>query len=806
MSALAEPASGQEPGWPDAGGRRVAFLLDASSALERRRLQAWLRRTRPPGVGPGDVAVIDLPPSRRPRRRRRSRAVERLKPLLAAPDDPLLVPLRVAWLAPSRGGVRAVGLSDLLAFGDPRDPGRLRQALVAWRHPDRCRVLAGEPAPVSELRRRWREAGGSDAHWIAGLPEFVCRQAALALERAERRLRGARYKVPRFVSEEILARPDFRGDLAALARQLGRPEESVVRQASRYLREIAATHSPRMIDLVAHLNRRFYTRGYGEALHYDREELRRIYSLAQRHPVVFLPTHKSHLDHMVLAHALHENGLPPNHTAGGINLNVPPVSSVFRRSGVFFIRRSFRDNPVYKHVLESYIDYLVEKRFSLEWYIEGTRSRSGKLLPPRLGLLTYVVDAYERGRSEDVFLLPVSIAYDQLQGIHAYVAEQRGAAKPKERVGTFFRMLRGRGLHQQFGNVHIRFGEPLSLRGRLGPPGALGERDSEARLAAVEALAVEVAQRINRVTPITPTALAALAVLGEGGAAATSGEIGAAVGELLHYARARKLPTTSDCDPLHAEEALAKTLDALVENRVVSRQQADGEARYAVGPDQELTAAYYRNTIVHFFVDGAVAEVALARVARRHGPEAEAALWQEALRLRELLRFDFFFADEDGFRGELRSELALREPAWEGRLLEEGGAASILRELRPRLAERVLRPFVESYRVVAEQLCERDPGAPFDERAFLDDCLRAGRRELALGRIRSGASVGTVHFQTALQLARARGLLGPGEADLSDRRLAFAREVRETLEGLDLAEELAASGGPAGVRAREASP
>ena len=132
-----------------------------------------------------------------------------------------------------------------------------------------------------------------------------------------------------------------------------------------------------MIDLVVQLWRLMYSRGYGEVLHYDREELEGLSALAQQHPVVFLPTHKSNLDHVVLQYMLHENGLPPNHTAGGINMNFFPVGPLVRRSGVFFIRRSFKDNAVYKFVLHHYIDYLIEKRFPLEWYIEGGRSRSG---------------------------------------------------------------------------------------------------------------------------------------------------------------------------------------------------------------------------------------------------------------------------------------------------------------------------------------------------------------------------------------------------------------------------------------------
>ena len=151
--------------------------------------------------------------------------------------------------------------------------------------------------------------------------------------------------------------------------------------------------------------------------------------------MVFLPSHKSNLDSLVLKYALHENGLPPNHTAGGINMNFFPIGLWLRRTGLFFIRRSFKDDEIYKFVLRQYIDYLVEKRFPLEWYIEGTRSRAGKLMPPRFGLLAYVVDAYRRGKSEDVLLVPVSIAYDQIQDVVAYAAEERGAKKQAESFG-----------------------------------------------------------------------------------------------------------------------------------------------------------------------------------------------------------------------------------------------------------------------------------------------------------------------------------------------------------------------------------
>src|SRR6185295_3244252 len=217
---------------------------------------------------------------------------------------------------------------------------------------------------------------------------------------------------------------------------------------------------------------------------------------------------------LVLQYALHENGHPPNHTAGGINMNFFPVGPLIRRSGVFFIRRTFKDNPIYKFVLRQYVDYLIEKRFSLEWYIEGGRSRSGKLLPPRFGMLAYVVDAFRRAKSEDVYLIPVAIAYDQIQDVHDYVAEQRGAAKSKESFGWFVQVIRK--LRRNAGEIHIRFGEPLSLKATLGAPDPRAEPDPDERNLDIQKLAFEVAVRINAATPITPTSLVTLSFLGFG--------------------------------------------------------------------------------------------------------------------------------------------------------------------------------------------------------------------------------------------------------------------------------------------------
>ena len=774
------------PTWPAAtAGQRVVFLLDTASGFEEALLRRWIADETPEDAGP--VERLSIPGSRR----RRGKLDPRLEATLAAGDDPLLAPLRVAWFPAVRGGRRTARWSDLLKLGDPRDPGRLRARWVYVFTSDRWRIVAGEPARASELEARWRSPETSGPGATHGLAEFVARQAALALERGERRLRGARYKVPRFVREEVLSRPALRGELARLAGELGRDEGRVRREGARYLKEIAANHSPFVIDLVVQLWRQLTRRGYDETLRCDSAALDRVRALSQQHPVVFLPSHKSNLDHPALQMLLHEHGLPPNHTAGGINMNFFPVGPLVRRSGIFFIRRSFKDLPIYKTVLRHYIDYLIEKRFPLEWYIEGGRSRSGKLLPPRFGMLAYVVDAYLRGRSEDVYLLPVSIAYDQISDVGDYASEQSGGVKEKEGFGWFLRLVRRLG--RSYGRIFIDFGEPLSLAKALGTPRPGSEPDPDEQSLAVQKLAFECCVRINRATPITPISLVCLALLGRGERALSADETVAGLANLVDYVERRGLATTEPLD-LRTAEGVEETLEALTDSRLLERFESGPETIYRIAEGQSLAAAYYRNTVIHYFVTGAIGELALVRAAELGEGDRAGVFWQEAMALRDLLKFEFFFADKESFRKELRTEMALHEnpgAAWETRL--EAGPEAVLeflQQVRPLSAHRVLRPFLEAYRVVADVLGRAAPDEAAPEEVLLERCLALGTQYSLQQHVKRRESVSKALFATALKLARNRGLLEAGAEGLAERRRAFAEEIRVAIRGVDAIEVL----------------
>ena len=147
---------------------------------------------------------------------------------------------------------------------------------------------------------------------------------------------------------------------------------------------------------------------------------------------------------------------------------MPVLGPILRRSGMIFIRRNIGDDPLYKYVLREYVGYVAEKRFNLMWSIEGTRSRTGKMLPPKLGLLSYVADAYLDGRSDDILLQPVSISFDQLREIAEYAEYARGAEKKPENLSWLYKFIKSQG-DRNFGKIYVRFPEPVSMRQYLGP-------------------------------------------------------------------------------------------------------------------------------------------------------------------------------------------------------------------------------------------------------------------------------------------------------------------------------------------------
>ncbi|WP_199223887.1 glycerol-3-phosphate 1-O-acyltransferase [Paraconexibacter algicola] len=738
------------PDRPGAARRPGAIVLtDARTDAERDRVAAWARETHP-----GAPVVHQASPT--------------LPRLLREAGDPLLVPARVTWMPPEPVPGARPRIGELLLLADPGGPLRRLHGIAARRNPDRARVVAGEPAHLRDLQRRFRaEAGraGSDDELAA----FVARQATLAAERAERAVIGDRYKVPRLVAEQITASGVVRERVTALAHELERSPESVMEELTGCLAELATVQSRLGEQLYRVLLSPMHSRAW--TVDVDVDSLERLREANRGAALVFLPSHRSYVDPLVLNQVMHDHDFPRNHLLGGDNMSFGPIGALGKRAGVIFIRRSFGSDRVYKLAVREYLGHLVAKRFNLEWYPEGGRTRTGKLRPPRLGLLHYLTAAVEEGRAPDVLLVPTSIVYDQLHEIGATAAEQTGAQKRREGMGWMVDYVRAQ--RTNMGKARVRFGEPVSLKATLD-----GVGDGAARLHKV---GFAVMDGINRATPVTSTSLVGFAMLGVRDRALTLRELQALLAPLLdHLERADTLRTV---DELRRPAALRATLDALTEAGIVRCYDAGLEPVWKVDPDRHHEAAFYRNGALHHLVHRAIVELALLAVAREQpaGDPIQAA-FEDALAIRDLLKFEFFFPEKDQFRDNLYRELDLIDPDWRDHVADTEVARAMLRRTGTLTAHRALRSFFDAQLVVARRLAEREPREPVQRDAFLQECVRVGRQLQLQGLVHGPESVSRELYGAALDLAANRDLVDPGREALRRGREAFLAEIEEVLD------------------------
>ena len=584
--------------------------------------------------------------------------------------------------------------------------------------------------------------------------------------------------------DDIVASPEFSARVAALSEETGRTLQDIAADARHCLDEMVATIEPRSTQAWDRFGA-WLSRSYSIDASSDR--LRHIRALGLKHSLVFLPNHRSYLDPLVLRRVLSKHGFPPNYVLGGMNLAKWPASVLAKRAGLIFIRRSTRDDPVYPAMMRLYLGCLLKAHANLEWYFEGGRTRTGKLRPPRMGVLRYLLDAFVENAGEpgappreDVYVVPVSIVYDQQHEVEAISFEDTGGSKTPESLRWLYGFARAQSARR--GQVHVRFGEPLSLLETLEDARErAGSADPET---VVPRVAFEIANRINSATPITPSALITFALLDNEGRALTLGELLDVLDPLLAYVRERHLPLTSDID-LARPDGLRDALRTLQREGVVEVYDGGLEPVFAVAPDRYHEAAFYRNTLAHWFVYRAIAENSLLAAADAGGSVVDTT-WQAALELRDLLKFEFFFPRKRDFAEDIRREVDLARPGWDGEGLDRDGVLHALDQTHLYVSHRIIGPFLEAYYVVAARLADREPAAPVDRDTLVQECLGIARQDWLMHRLHSPESISRDLMQGALKLADNRGLLIVGGEELRKQREEFRDELRAAVERIGI--------------------
>jgi glycerol-3-phosphate O-acyltransferase len=606
------------------------------------------------------------------------------------------------------------------------------------------------------------------------------------------RVGDTEFMPPSEVLQQVVASSDFEQRLDALAARTGRPIDDVRTDAMGCLKEMVAGQSQAAVQAWTRTGD-WMTRAY--RVDADTEGLARLRRRNSEAPLVFLPNHRSYIDPFVLRSVLAPAGFPPNHVLGGSNLSFFPLGPIARRSNLVFIRRQFKDDPVYRAMLGEYLAYLVRTGANFEWYIEGGRTRTGKLRPPRMGILSYLLDAFESSGVPDLLFVPVAIIYDQQHEVGAIAAEESGGTKAPESVSWLVNYARAQSTRR--GTAHVRFAEPVSLREILGSvQQAAGSTDIRQ---AVPRVAIEVCHRINEVTPITAAALVTLVLLDNDDRALTETQMREAAKPIAEYVRDRGLPVASGLDLTQIDvlderspSEGRRAIETLVREGVVSEYDGGLEPVFSIPPDRQLEAAFYRNTLSHFFVVRSIVELALVRAAEEQAPDLVSAVWEESLRLRDLLKFEYFFSSKREFDGEVRAEAQIALPGWTESTLQTSGVMDALRGAPFLMAHRILAPFLEAYEVLAERLAAHDPATPVDQDALVKEAVGLARQKVLQRTIHSPESVSKDLFTNALKLAANRGLLDPGAPDVAERRAAFAAETADAVRWVTVLRTIAA--------------
>lgn len=319
----------------------------------------------------------------------------------------------------------------------------------------------------------------------------------------------------RILVEKIIRSDSVRQAIEAKSRRdsidLIKAEEA----AREYAREVAADYSYSFVRLADLLLTWFWNRIYRgiRVLHFNK-----FRDVAPGHEVVYVPCHRSHIDYLLLSYLLYHRGFVPPHIAAGLNLNMPVVGPLLRRGGAFFLRRSFRSQPLYAAVFNQYVSEILSRGVALEYFVEGTRSRTGRLLPPRAGMLSITVRAFLRYRNRPVLFQPVYIGYERLAEGNAYISELSGRQKKAESLSDFRNVINI--LRKNYGEVAVSFGEPVLLNDLLDqyhPAWAEESEQLENRPAWLPGMVDDLANRImvniNGAAHVNPINLLATALL-----------------------------------------------------------------------------------------------------------------------------------------------------------------------------------------------------------------------------------------------------------------------------------------------------
>lgn len=664
-------------------------------------------------------------------------------------------------------------------FGTREAPGRFRELAFAagWRK--KMRFHVGSPILVPAVIES--EADRPTLTISRRIRYMVRHQLT-----AERRVQmGPKHRPAHRMRKMVLRDPELIAYIAHKAKNEAERRQ-LFQKANHLLKQMAADVRENWLRALAKVISLIWKLIY-DGIHIDQAGLAEVREAARQGPIVLVPSHKSYIDFLVLSHVFYHEGLNPPHIAAGDNMNFPPIGTVFRRSGAFFIRRSFRGDKLYSTLFGAYVRRLLKEGHPIEFFIEGGRSRTGKLLQPRMGLLSVCAEPVLDHLIPNVHFVPVAISYEKLIEGKAYARELAGGKKKKENMSGLLASTKV--LRSRYGRVYLDFAKPVSLRVFAASRGFDLSAGSEPipkqeRRQLIMQLGHRIVYGINLNTRVTPIALAALILLSSPDRGMSAHRLFMRAEELLTYLKDKPAKLSPLMTEPHREAALQEALGRFVSDGLIKEVTApDGECVYQVGDAGRQALDYYKNSVLHFFLAAAILAAAYHALHQKTEMVHVDALEAAALQVSRLLKFEFSFRQDQSFSDNF--EATLRDVVTH-RMLDrktgpDGDYLSItpLGEEELPLIASLIAVFFEAYRLAALTL----PKLP--EGSTPDDGIPAMRNEaqklLLEGRVRRSEALSMPLFQAAIKVLSERGIIENAlNLKVVDEaaRVAFAEELQ----------------------------
>ncbi|MBM4283895.1 MAG: hypothetical protein FJ128_01410 [Deltaproteobacteria bacterium] len=640
-------------------------------------------------------------------------------------------------------------------FGDREHPGRLRKLILCLFRSKKAVVEVADPVNLKE----YLASAPTDGR-LRDRAQEIRQELILRLDQKRRVITGPVVKSREEFLELTLTDPELTRFMENMAEVEKKKISKLKKTAQDYFWEIAADFN---IPIVAVMHRlvRWLTQKFFEGIVFDQEGFEKVREASQQGTLIFIPCHKSHLDYLILNHLIYQHYMHPPRIAAGKNLSFWPLGRVFRGSGAFFIRRRFLGARLYAEVLYTYLKTLIRTGYNIEFFIEGGRSRTGKLVLPKLGLLNMILRAYHEGATRDLIFVPTFIGYDQVVEEKAYLHELEGKQKEKESVGQLVRARKF--LKKRYGRAYIQFSAPLSFREYLEEHPHLQENLSDHFKQVSLDLSFRVIQAINHVSVVTPFALVCATLLTYPRKGVYRRELFKITQVLYDYLESRRVLMADSL--AHLIQAVEETL-TLCESRklIIPIEQEEGLTDelglggYSIDETKRPLLEYYKNNLIHFFLPVSMASLSILA---SHGFEVERSqVLTDVTFLEDLFKYEFVFDRPDvlDMVDETLAYLVERDVLIP--LDREGKrytlSASGLKELA--YFANLLYNYLESYWIVFRSIKYLQK-KPRSEKEFLKRSMSIGNKLHKLGEVERFEALSEANFQNAVKLFTEKGIV-----------------------------------------------